>query len=318
MFSREANLMHRTLVTNFSFMDFPLQDFTENSFPGPLDGQQAVGPMTPLSRFSLESNSRHAFEVHKPFRDDWMTQLASFERQLGNTVPIKEGVSVKAGMDSHSKSKQSGGGVSADRGGVSLQGGVTHSEQSADKSRTLSRSFPASSLEALVADTLKPLPKETQHEVTVGRSTPTIPQDLGGAGLSVIPPAVKPATVKPSTSATMNANILKTKQLSKSKKSMQQMSASTPLPGEEDVLDKEVLMEAGAEGVEVDGVVLQKSLSKLEMKQLRRAQSERDKFQSDPAKFNQVFNQELMAYADACCFSGLVSMEIGTLVLTVT
>ena len=311
VFHREANLLHRTLVTNFSFMDFPLQDFTGHSFPGPVDQQQAHGAMVPLSSLSMGSNSRHGLEAHKTVEDEWVTQFSSFERQLESIHPSKEGVSVKTGLES--MSEQSGGRLSADHDRrPSRSGSVTHSEQSANKFRPLSTSFSASSLEALVADTLKPLPSSTQHETPVDRVT-TIPQVSSGAGSSALPRGAKPVKVKPSTGASVNANILKTKKLEKSKKSVRQMSASTPLADVEDALPEERLARAGVVAEDVDGVELHTSLSKLELKQLRKAQSERDKFQSDPAKFNHIFNQEVMAYVDACCFAGQVSMDVGNL-----
>lgn len=312
VFHREANLLHRTLVTNFSFMDFPLQDFTEHSFPGPVDQQQAHGAMVPLSSLSMGSNSRHGLEAHKTVEDEWATQFSSFERQLESIHPSKEGVSVKTGLES--MSEQSGGRLSTDHDRrPSRSGSVTHSEQSANKFRPLSTSFSASSLEALVADTLKPLPSSTQHEMPVDRVTSTIPQVSSGAGSSALPRGAKPVKVKPSTGTTVNANILKTKKLEKSKKSVRQMSASTPLADVEDALPEERLARAGVVAEDMDGVELHTSLSKLELKQLRKAQSERDKFQSDPAKFNHIFNQEVMAYVDACCFAGQVSMDLGNL-----
>ena len=91
------------------------------------------------------------------------------------------------------------------------------------------------------------------------------------------------------------------------------MSASTPLADIEDALPEERLARAGVVAEDVDGVELHASLSKLELKQLRKAQSERDKFQCDPAKFNHIFNQEVMAYVDACCFAGQVGMDVGNL-----
>ncbi|XP_070207362.1 DNA-directed RNA polymerase, mitochondrial-like [Littorina saxatilis] len=295
VFTREANQLHRTLVTNFSFMDFPLQHSVE-TFPIPLN-QKHSNDRVPSFALSTKHQDFHKTKTHE---DSWATQLLAFEKQL-----------------------QTGPQQSADHNAVLSQSGASLSESSTHVSHSLS----SSSLEALVSDVLKHLPQSTHSKTAAVESSSSLPQSETAAAESVSSlPSLQPSdpyTVSPvpkstksaKASVSVNANIVKTKKTDRSKKNVRPMSATAgePLPAaEEDVLSGEPL-----EGVmeDVDGTVRLRSLSKLEMKRLKKARSEREKYQLDPAKYNHVFNQELLAYVDACCFAGLDTLALSTLKL---
>ncbi|XP_076451324.1 DNA-directed RNA polymerase, mitochondrial-like [Babylonia areolata] len=324
VFSKEANQLHRTLVTNFSFIDFPLQGLPDTLPVQALeDAQVARNHMNsvPVSEVHVDSVCEPDTETSRTLENEWQEQFVSFDQQLQNVHTSGQGFSVQ----------DSGLNVSgaAERRKPALSGESLSSQPVSDGLHEMS----SHSFEKLVSSTLKSLSSsaksepfhkqfvtqqssiEPRHSELESPSGPTAGQQSSSkaaqSGVANSPVKSQPGkTTKPS-SVSVNANILNTK---KKKTPAQKRRAVTPVTADADMTvpfvdSLEVEVEGEKEAVdELEDLQLQKSMSKVELQRLRKARSERDKFQSNPAKFNHIFNQELLAYVDACCFAGLESI----------
>ena len=284
--NKETNQLHRTLVTNFSFMDFPLQDST-HTLPTPsLQAKHLVGGHTPLPHSTAASTSTLGVTITQD--DAWAAQFFNFDKQLSGVItsqqdPFVRDMEGQKQIDDASLAEQS-------------QSGVRHSLDSSFFPAGVAGDVSSTSVNAVTLDSLA---SEIEKEADVAAERV---QD------SVIKPQM--ATPKPKSTPSVKANILKTKSATKPKAKSVEKRTSLTRP-DHDILGVHEMLDDGLqEADELTCIQTQKAMSKQEIQRLKKARADKEKYQSNPAKFSHIFNQELLAYVDACCFAGLVSFTL--------
>jgi hypothetical protein len=307
--NRGNNQMHRTLVNNFSFMDFPLHEsadaFSARMMMDP--SLQNTDPSQPqlFERVALDKDSALGVQVDNM---SWRSQVSSFEKQLdemlsASKLPTERRTHSIVIDDSHlfggasTATKTSGGGGGAAATAESV-GSVSRVEK--------------------VTDSVKNPFSEVSESVLLSPLS---------AGLSVKTQADPERTVKCQEISPVDEPSLSKMALKKTteKKKPTKTTQQELIEMNED-FDPETMADIDAEFLAEDEHHIQhhhhhhhhhhqlhsdraqeKAVSRTVLHQLQKARKDQEKFQSDPAKFNHIFNQELLAYVDACCFSGLVS-----------
>jgi hypothetical protein len=300
--NRGNNQMRRTLVNNFSFMDFPLHEsvdaFSARMMMDP--SLQNTDPSQPqlYERVVLDKDSALGVQVDNM---SWRSQVSSFEKQLDEMLSASKLSTERRTHsividDSHlfggasTTTKTSGGGAAA----------------------TAERIGSASEVERVTDSVKNPL-SELSESVLLSQLS---------AGVSVKPQA-DPERTSPVAHTSVSKMALK--KSPERKKNSAKAALQQTVEMDED-FDPEAMAEVDAEFLAEDEHHVQhhhhhhhhhhqlhsdraqeKAVSRTVLHQLQKARKDQEKFQSDPAKFNHIFNQELLAYVDACCFSGLVS-----------
>ncbi|KAK7494172.1 hypothetical protein BaRGS_00014645 [Batillaria attramentaria] len=301
LLDREEHQLHRTLVTNFSFTDFPLLTAPDAS---PVSEMKIYPPKV------TSPPQSHTSDKHSDL--SWESRFSSFDRQMKDVVE----------KTSHIKPAVHGLEPTHTSGVLepSLNETVSDSQETFDELGKVSKtSLSDCEKQDLTIPHVQTQPSSTHTEdrtvLDAARHRTDhlekgVSQQTRDTSRSKHSDTISLGRVpKPS----VNANILKTKQVGKAKKLKSDVihqASPAVFPLEDDIfLDKGETEESVAEleADAEDGKSLQEP-SPAEVRRLQKARLDMEKFQTDPAKFNHLFNQELLAYVDACCFAGMESV----------